>query len=227
MGESARKARLSWSRFDQQLGATTSEALRGFDQYTPAQQDLFRLGFARHLMDMAANRQTGGAIANQFTTKSVRDIIENLYPKSNSALWDQGQRLLKDINREAITTRTTRDVLAGARSAELKSDMDKIMEPVKAGADLVPGRWSKSAWQPFNALCNSDGSARCDCRNARSDRDRSGEYCCRCSIGLIKQHREPQHGARQLQALVKCVANSRQPSPLHGGQSTADQEPAT
>jgi hypothetical protein len=123
------------------LGAPTREALRGFDDMTPAQQELFRLGFGRRLQDMAANPQIGGAVANQFNTTAVRDIVEKLYPKSDPALWEQGQRLLRGLNREAITTRTTRDVLSGARTAELKSDMDRLMEPVKAGADLVTGRW--------------------------------------------------------------------------------------
>src|SRR5882672_7165319 len=50
MGEFGEEGALEAGRdLTNKLGATTSEALRGFDQYTPAQQDLFRLGFARHL----------------------------------------------------------------------------------------------------------------------------------------------------------------------------------
>lgn len=123
------------------LGAPAREALRGFDGYTPAQQELFRLGFARKLMDDIANRQTGAAITNQFSTQAVREIVERIYPRSNAALYAQGQRLLRDLRREATTTRTKNDVMAGARSAELGSDMGRMMEGAKTAADVATGRW--------------------------------------------------------------------------------------
>jgi hypothetical protein len=123
------------------LGAPTREALRDFADYTPAQQELFRLGFARNLMDMAANPQVGGAVANKFNSQAVREIVEELYPKSDAKLWKQGQQLLTDLRREAITTRTKNDVLAGSRTAELNSDMGRAMEGAKAAADVMTGRW--------------------------------------------------------------------------------------
>lgn len=122
------------------LGAPTREALRGFDQMTPAQQELFRLGFARKLMDDAANPQVGGAVANKFNTPAVREIVETLYPQANRQLWQQGQRLLRDLRREAITTRTKNDVMSGARTAELGSDMGRIMEGAQTAADVLSGR---------------------------------------------------------------------------------------
>jgi hypothetical protein len=125
------------------LGAPAREVLRGFDAYTPAQQELFRLGFARKLMDDAANKQTGGAVANQFDTPAVREIVERLYPRSNRALHAQGQRLLRDLRREATTTRTKNDIMAGSRTAELGSDMGRMMEGASAAADVATGRWSK------------------------------------------------------------------------------------
>lgn len=125
------------------LGAPAREALRGFDVMTPAQQELFRLGFARRLMDMAANPQIGGAIANRFNTNAVREIVEHLYPRGNRQLWAQGQRLLRDLRREATTTRTRHDVLSGARTAELGSDMGRMMEGAQTAADAITGRWSR------------------------------------------------------------------------------------
>lgn len=129
------------------LGAPAREALRGFDDMTPAQQDLFRLGFGRKLMDMAANPQVGGAVANQFNTPAVRDIVERLFPRNNAALWGQGQQLLQSLRREAITTQTTADVLKGARTAELNSDMQRLLEPLQAAADVATlnyaGLWRK------------------------------------------------------------------------------------
>lgn len=123
------------------LGAPAREALRGFGDMTPAQQELFRLGFARKLMDDAANVQIGGAVANKFNTTAVREIIETLYPRANAQLWQQGQRLIRDLQREATTTRTARDVLSGSRTAELGSDMGHMMEGAKAAADVATGRW--------------------------------------------------------------------------------------
>lgn len=125
------------------LGAPTREALRGFDDMTVAQQELFRLGFARKLMDMAANPQIGGAVANQFNTNAVREIVERLYPRSNAAAHRQGQQLLRDLRREAITTRTKNDVTQGARTAELGSDMGRMMEGAQAAADVATGRWTR------------------------------------------------------------------------------------
>lgn len=123
------------------LGAKTSEALRGYRGMTNAQQELFRLGFARKLMDDAANPQIGGAVANKFNTTAVKEIVEELYPKSDAKLYAQGQRLLKDLRREATTTRTKNDVLSGSRTAELGSDMNQMMQVPQAAADLASGRW--------------------------------------------------------------------------------------
>jgi hypothetical protein len=125
------------------LGAPTREALRGFDTMTPAQQELFRLGFARKLMDDAANPQIGGAIANKFNTTAVREIVERLYPRGDRDLWRQGQQLLRDLRREATTTRTKNDVMVGARTAELGSDMGRMMEGAQTAADVATGRWGK------------------------------------------------------------------------------------
>jgi hypothetical protein len=125
------------------MGANAREALRGFDDYTPAQQELFRLGFARSLMDKAANPQIGGAVANQFNTTAVREIVERLYPRADRQLHVQGQRLLRDLRREATTTRTKNDVMSGARTAELGSDMGRMMEGTQTAADVATGRWGK------------------------------------------------------------------------------------
>lgn len=125
------------------LGAPTREALRGFDTMTPAQQELFRLGFARKLMDDAANPQVGGAIANKFNTTAVREIVERLYPRADRNLFRQGQQLLRDLRREATTTRTKNDVMVGARTAELGSDMGRMMEGAQTAADVATGRWGK------------------------------------------------------------------------------------
>lgn len=125
------------------LGAPAREALRGFGDYTAAQKELFRLGFARKLMDQAANKQIGGAVANQFNSPAVREIVETLYPKSDAALYKQGQKLLRDLSRETITTSTKNDVMVGARTAELGSDMGRMAEGAQAAADFATGRYGR------------------------------------------------------------------------------------
>jgi hypothetical protein len=122
------------------LGERASEALRGFGQMTPAQQNLFRVGFARQIMDDAANPQIGGAVANKFNTPAVREIIERLW-SGDPQTTAQGQALWRNIQREAITTRTKNDVLSGSRTAEYERDMNRLSEPIQAGADLATGRW--------------------------------------------------------------------------------------
>lgn len=125
------------------LGAPQREALRGFDAYTPAQQELFRLGFARKLMDDVGNRQIGGAVVNQFNTGAVREIVERLYPRSNATLYRDGQRLLRDFRRETLTTGTRNDVIHGSQTAEKSNDMSQMMEGARAAADVATGRWGK------------------------------------------------------------------------------------
>jgi hypothetical protein len=123
------------------LGAKASEALRGYGDMTTAQQELFRLGFARRLMDMTADPQIGGAVANKFNTTAVREIVEELYPKSNPALWKQGQKLINDLQTEALTTRNANFQLQGSRTAELGSDMSRLMQGAETAADVATGRW--------------------------------------------------------------------------------------
>lgn len=122
------------------LGERADEALRGFEQMTPAQQELFRLGFARNIQDMAANPQIGGAVANRFNTNAVREIVTRLF-RGDADLVREGQRLLRDLRREAITTKTKNDLTAGARTAELENDMGNLMQTAQAGADIATGNF--------------------------------------------------------------------------------------
>lgn len=125
------------------LGAPAREALRGFGAMTPAQQELFRLGFAERLRSMSANPQIGGAVANQFNTGAVREIVERIYPRNNATLWRQGQQLLRELQGEVTTTNTKNDVLIGARTAEYGQDMQRLQETAQTAANVVTGRWGK------------------------------------------------------------------------------------
>src|SRR6185503_20416536 len=80
---------------------------------------------------------------NQFNSPAVREIVQTLYPAADRQLHQQGQRLLRDLAREAMTTMTKNDVMAGARTAELSSDMGRMMEGAQTAADVATGRWSR------------------------------------------------------------------------------------
>lgn len=141
MGEFGEEGALAAGReLSNKLGAKTSEALRDYATFTPAQQELFRLGFARKMMDMAANPVEGAAIANQFSSQAVREIVEALYPKG-TPLWPQGQRLLRQLRGEKTTTDNKNFLMSGSQTAEKSSDMGRMMEPMQAAADVAMGRW--------------------------------------------------------------------------------------
>jgi hypothetical protein len=122
------------------LGAPSRDILKGFEKLTDEQQELFRLGFLRRLQDMAGNVREGRAVADQFNSPAVKQTIERIFPKSRPEVYKRGQDLLKQLNRESTTTRTARDVLSGSRTAELSSDMDKMMQGAQAAADVATGR---------------------------------------------------------------------------------------
>ena len=122
------------------LGAPSREALRQFENMTPAQQELFRIGFARRLQDMSANIREGAGVANQFQTPAVHDIVERLYV-GTPTLKRQGAKLLRDLRREAITTRTRNDILQGSRTAEYAGDMERFTQDARTAADVLSGHF--------------------------------------------------------------------------------------
>lgn len=124
------------------LGERTDEALREFATMTPAQQELFRLGFAKKIQDDAANTQIGAQAANKYNTNAFREIVSRIF-RGDRDLERQGQALIRNMRREAITTKTKNDVLAGARSAELNSDMGRQMETAKVAANALTGKFMK------------------------------------------------------------------------------------
>lgn len=133
-------ALLAGRELTNRLGERTDEALRDFNMMTPAQQELFRLGFARKIQDDAANTQAGAAAANKYNTGAFREIVSRIF-RGDRDLQRQGEALVRNMRREAITTKTKNDVLAGARTAELESDMGRQMETAKTAANALTGRF--------------------------------------------------------------------------------------
>lgn len=130
------------------LGAKVENALRGFDKLTPEQKEIYRLSFLRRMSNMADNPTDGRAIANQFQSEAVRKIVRKLFgkdrrlsAKENKAIRERGEQLIKSLRQEATTTRTKNDLLAGSRTAEYSSDMNKMLQGAQTAADLATGRW--------------------------------------------------------------------------------------
>ncbi len=128
-------------KLSSRLGTKTSEALADFEKMTPAQQAIFRDSFGTALRDKALSTPKGNQVANQYSSDGFRQIIERLFPKSDKALYKDGQDLLKELNVERVTTKTKNDMLSGSRTAELSSDMDAINTPAEAAAHAFTGNW--------------------------------------------------------------------------------------
>jgi len=138
------------------MGGRTAESLREFDGMTPAQQELFRIGFAQRLMDEVSNPQYGHQTVAKFNSPAFRDIVTRLFSGSREVR-QRGERLLRDLQREALTTRTKNEVLSGSRTAELQSDMAGQMETARTAADFATGRVGRILENLANRLASQIG----------------------------------------------------------------------
>jgi hypothetical protein len=142
------------------LTPQTRQALRDFRDMTPTQQEAMRVSFEDQLASDALGVRRGLAAADQFNSEAFDLIVERLYPQSaGRAVHERGQRLLRNLKREAITTATTRDALSGSRTAPLQDDIAALMEGPRAAADLITGRWSRLLENLSNRLTREIGQA--------------------------------------------------------------------
>lgn len=127
------------------LTAPTREMMREFRTLTPSQQELFRVAFEQKMADAALNVKDGAAAANQFNTEGFRTLVRELYPDKPGAeaqaIYRRGQALIRNLRRESITTNTKNYVMAGSRTAELSSDMERMTDGAKVAANVASGRW--------------------------------------------------------------------------------------
>lgn len=132
------------------LGAKTDDALKGFDKLNPDQKELYRLSFLKKLDNMVANPRDGAGLANQFQSESVRKVIRRLFSpdktldaKTNKAIRERGEELIKRIREENTTTKTLNDVTnrGNTQTAPWAQDMNKFMAGAKAGADVLTGNY--------------------------------------------------------------------------------------
>jgi hypothetical protein len=136
------------------LGAPVREALSEFDSMAPAQQELFRMGFARKLMDQIGNKVQGAGVASQFSSRGTQDMIRRIFAPADAS------ELIRNLNRESITTRTFQGIAAGSRTAPMSADMANLLATGRAAADVATGRWGRVLENASNRLTNMIGQTR-------------------------------------------------------------------
>lgn len=145
-GMGAQEALQAGANMTTRLGAPAREALAEFRQMTQPQQELFRMGFARRLMDIASDPNGGSALARQFRGTGTQDMVRQIFEP------DDAEALIRYMRREGITTGTFHDIASGSRTAPLSMDMAKLLASARAGADVATGRWGKLAENVSNRI---------------------------------------------------------------------------
>ena len=201
------------------LTPDTREATRDFRDMTPTQQELFRVAFEQRLADDALNtRQMGGA-ANQFSHRGFREIVEAFYPAPRSnmrgearaaqqAVYERGQALLRNLNREAISTGTTNFMTGRANSptAPWQNDIQTRMQNAQAAADLATGRVGRLIENLSNRLAKQIGQ-----RAASAELRILAEMDRPTLLRLLNRLDEAAQGTADRQQLVQRLRELRRP----------------
>jgi len=133
------------------LTPATREAVREFRKLTPPQQELYRIGFEQKITDDALRVKNGAAAANQFQTEAFDRLIGSFYPReAGPEIFRRGQSILRNLRREAATTNTKNEYLAGSRTAELSSDMERGMQTAKTASAILTMKLGK-VWEQLSA----------------------------------------------------------------------------
>lgn len=132
-GKAGQAAIESGEKLALRAGGKQRQIMAQFDKMTTEQKELFRLGFVRQLQDRVANKREGADVAKELNTDGMKRLITRVFPKK------QANRLIQDIEREAITTDTLRGVFQGSRTAPLLEDMNQLKQDASLAANLLTG----------------------------------------------------------------------------------------
>lgn len=131
-------------RTGKSLTPATREAVREFRRLTPPQQELYRVGIEQKIVDDALGAKKGAAAANQFQTEAFDRLIGSFYSReAGPEIYRRGQSILRNLRREAATTNTKNEFLAGSRTAELGSDMERGMQTAKTASAILTMKLGK------------------------------------------------------------------------------------
>ena len=136
------------------LGPGARDALNDYRALSPANKELFRLGFERKLTDLAANPKEGTGVAAQFTSPAFREIVTELYGEKNAG------RLINFFNREAITTNVKNAIFGNSNTAQTAFDIDEAMSAAKAAAALGRGNVTGFLERAGESLAQQIGAKR-------------------------------------------------------------------
>jgi hypothetical protein len=114
-------------------GGKQRQIMAKFDKLSPEQKDLFRLGFVRQLQDRVVNKGQGHDVTQQLSNDGVKRLIIKIFPGK------PGQRMIRDIEREGITSDTLREVFGGSRTAPLMEDMKQLGQDAALVGNLMSG----------------------------------------------------------------------------------------
>lgn len=117
-------------------GGKQRAAMAKFDKLSEEQKELARLGLARQLMDRVANKREGHDVTQELSTEGTKRVIAKIFPGK------RGQRLIRDMERESITSDTLRDVFSGSRTAPLMEDMKQLGQDAALVGNVLSGNIS-------------------------------------------------------------------------------------
>lgn len=114
-------------------GGRTADELRDLASMTPEQRQMVRLGFLQRMADDVENKRLGNETVGQFRTPAGARLIRRIVGGP------EAERLISDIRREALTTKTLRDLYSGSRTAPLAEDMKALEENAGLAAAALTG----------------------------------------------------------------------------------------
>lgn len=114
-------------------GGKQRAAMAKFSKLSEEQKELARLGLARQIMDRVTNKRESHDVTQELSTDSVNRVLGKVFPDKS------GQRLIRDMEREGITTDTLRDVFGGSQTAPRLQDLGKLQEDAALVGNIVTG----------------------------------------------------------------------------------------
>jgi hypothetical protein len=114
-------------------GSNVDDELRDLATMTPEQRRMIRLGFLQRMADDVENKRLGNETVGQFRTRAAQRLIRRIVGGG------EAERLISDIRREALTTKTLRDLYSGSRTAPLAEDMKALEENAGLAAAALTG----------------------------------------------------------------------------------------
>lgn len=114
-------------------GSNMDDELRDLASMTPEQRQMIRLGFLQRMADDVENKRLGNETVGQFRTRAAQRLIRRIVGGGDA------ERLISDIRREALTTKTLRDLYSGSRTAPLAEDMKALEENAGLAAAALTG----------------------------------------------------------------------------------------